>query len=302
MKLAINISGAAKCLEPLTFFEKVAFAKNCGVDAIELHPYKEWPGEGQFPFAGVEAEEAKRIRECCAALNGLSIHALMGQTFSSDDPALRDEAIAGNKLAIRQAEFLGSHAVVVHCRMEHIDAPAVWERVEPVLLDLAEYGAERGVRVCLETPTDLRDPTHFLSIFECAQHPNLGATLDTGHLLSCLDDEAKPPDRVADAYNGLLSGLACRLLAMGKLFHVHLNDIVAATLADHYGIGLGFVDFSRVLGEMQRRGYDGLLAMEIHRGPDGLVGSLAPEGFRQAAAHVRSLCTPTAAPTRTRSR
>jgi len=87
MKLAINISGAAKCLEPMTFFEKVEFAKGCGVDAIELHPYKEWPGEGQFPFAGVEVEEAKRIRECCAALNGLSIHALMGQTFSSDDPA-----------------------------------------------------------------------------------------------------------------------------------------------------------------------------------------------------------------------
>ena len=63
------------------------FAKGCGVNAIEMHPYKEWPGEGQDPFAGVDTAEAERIREYCATLNGLSIHALMGQTFSSDDPA-----------------------------------------------------------------------------------------------------------------------------------------------------------------------------------------------------------------------
>ena len=176
--------------------------------------------------------------------------------------------------------------------MKHVDEPEVWARVEPVLLDLAEYGAERGARVCLETPTDLRDPTHFLSIFERAQHPNLGATVDTGHLLSCLDDEAKTPGCVADAYNGLLFDLTCRVLDMGKLFHVHLNDIVADTLADHYGIGLGFIDFPRVLGEMARYGYEGLLAMEIHRGPDGQVGSLSPEGFHSAVAHVMAVCGP----------
>ena len=89
-----------------------------------------------------------------------------------------------------------------------------------------------------------------------------------------------------DAYNDLLFNLTAAVLDMGKLFHVHLNDIRADTLADHYGIGLGFVDFPRVIGEMARQGYDGLLAMEIHRGPDGKVGSLTPQGFREATEYT----------------
>ena len=295
-QIAINISGAAKCLADMNFFDRVDFVKSCGVDAIELHPYKEWP-EGTVPrglsppapFAGVDDTEASRIRDCCAKLTAVSVHALMGQTFSSDDPVLRDEAIAGNRLAIRQAAFLGSKAVVIHCRMSRLGEQVVRDRIGSILLDLAEYGAAQGVRVCLETPTDLLDPTHFAAIFERVEHPNLGATIDTGHLLACLDEETKGSARVVAAYNDLLFALTRAVLDMGKLFHVHLNDIGADTLADHYGIGLGFIDFPRVLGEMKGFGYDGLLAMEIHRGRDGKVGSLSFDGFREATEYVMGI-------------
>ncbi len=273
----------------MSFFEKIDFARGCGLNAVELHPYKEWPADAA-PLLELPPDQRARIHDACAGLDAVSVHALMGETFASDDPALREEARRGDHLAIEEAAFLGARAVVVHCRMRAIDQRSVLDRVLPVLTELAEHARDRGVNVCLETPTDLRRPEHFLALFERVQHPNLGAVIDTGHLLACLDEETRRSPRVADAYNELLFNLTREPLRMGKLYHVHLNDIRADTLADHYGIGLGFVDFPRIIGEMKRAGYAGLLAMEIHRGPSGEVGGLSPEGFRDAASYVRRVC------------
>jgi len=289
-QVAANISGAAEFLKPQGFFEKVAFARSCGVNAIELHPYQEWP-EGGRSLLELEDADREAVRECCLTLDGISVHALMGQTFASDDEELRGEAIAGNLRAIEEAQFMGSRAVVVHCRMSRIAEPVVLDRVIPILKQLADHGEAHNVRVCLETPTDLRDPAQFVGLFEEVDHPWLGATIDTGHLLSCVDEDTKKTPRVVEVYNETLCGLTREIVAMGKLFHVHLNDIRIRgdALPDHYGIGLGFVDFERVLGSVKESGYDGLLALEIHRGPGGEVGSITPDEFREAVDYVKQI-------------
>ena len=281
-RVAINISGAAAFMQSMSFAEKVAFATTCGVNAIELHPYKEFP-DG---LLRLDADARERIRALCVGLNAISVHALMGQTIASDDEQARHQAAEGNKTAIDEAAFLGSRAVIIHCRMARIREPEVRNRVVPILRTLGEYGEDRSVRVCLETPTDLREPAQFEQLIEDVDHDNVGATIDTGHLLASLDEAAKKPDTVAEAYNSMLFDLTREVVAMGKLFHLHLNDIVSATLADHYGIGLGFVDFGRVLRFVNENGYAGMLALEIHRGPGGAVGSITPDEFRDAVHYV----------------
>lgn len=287
IQVAVNISGAAKFLRPQSFFEKVVFARSCGVNAIELHPYQEWP-EDHGALLKLDAVEREALRECWMTLDGISVHALMGQTIASDDEQLRQEAVFGNMTAIEEAQFMGSRAVVVHCRMSRIAEPEVLERVIPILKKLADHGEAHDVKVCLETPTDLRSPEQFVALFQEVDHPSLGATIDTGHLLSCVDDDTKKTPRVVEVYNEILYDLTREIVAMGKLFHLHLNDIRIRgdALPDHYGIGLGFVDFERVLGHVKDNEYDGLLALEIHRGPGGEIGSITPDEFREAVDYV----------------
>lgn len=284
-RVAINLTSAAKFLAAQAFLERIEFAKSCGLAAVEFHPSREWPADKTRLFM-LQEPELKRVRDCCQQIAGLSVHGPMGKTVAVPQASVRRQVTRDSKLAIREAAFLGATAVVVHCHMGEIDQPEVAGRVAPVLAGWAKYGQEFGVKVCLETPTDLRDPSHFTALIQQIDHPNLGATIDTGHLLKCLDEETKHSPRVAQAYNDMLLDLTRAVMSLGKLFHMHLNDIGADTLADHYGMGLGFVDFERVLKAVMDDGYEGLLVLEIHRGAGGEAGGITEDEFRQAVRHV----------------
>lgn len=286
-QIGVNISGAARFLQPVSVEDKLAFVHSCGVEAFEIHPYKEWPTPpGPLPL--LPAAELARLREEARGFARISVHSLMGQTFSSGDDSLCEEAVLGNRRAIREAAFLGAEAVVIHCRMYEFDQPAVVDRVIPILEDVAEYGRLFGVRVCLETPTDVTCADHFLGLFDRVEHPGLLATLDTGHLLACLDEETRGSDCVGRVYNDLVCEVARGLLERGKLGHVHLND-VRTDLRDHYGMGLGFVDFPRLFEVLASGAYEGMLVLEIHRGDDGTTGGITEQEFREAVAYVRGL-------------
>ena len=287
-RVAVNISGAAQFMGDMDFFAKVEFARSCGVNAVEAHPCREWPA-AECSLIDLSGAAVKRVREGCRGLDCISVHAQMGATVADDDPAVRAQVVQWNRTAVRDAAFLGARVVVVHCHMAKIAEPDVRGRVIESMRDLADYADAFGVRICLETPTDLREPALFAALIRDIDHPNLGATIDTGHLRSCLDDATKRSSAVVDAYNDVLFNLTRDVLALGKLFHVHLNDIRAETLADHYGIGLGFVDFERVLGAIQADGYEGMLVLEIHRGPAGEVGDITAEEFRAAVHHVLAI-------------
>lgn len=287
-QIALNISGAANFLIPMTFAEKVKVAQDLGLSSVEFHPYQEWRGQAG-PFFGRSGREVASVLELCRELDRISIHAVMGPTIVTADPALRAKRVAGNKMSILEAALLGAEVVVIHCRMAEITQLEVMQRVRPVLTDLAEYGAALGVKITVETPTDLRHPDHFVSLMEIFDHPNLGATLDTGHLLGCLDEDVKNSDDLPEKYNELLFSLARDLLALGKLSHVHLNDIVAETMEDHYGMGIGFVDFRHVLGLAQDGGYRGIYVLEIHRGPSGVRGGLTHDECREAVELIKGI-------------
>lgn len=282
--LAINVSGAARQFEGLPFSGKVDAAKAFGVNSIEVHPYKEWPS-----FFHICGRELREIREKARGLDHVSVHAPMGETFTAPDEAKRKAALEGDRDSIRVAAFLGAKVVVVHVRMKYVKTEEDRRRAGEALRDLGDYADCFGVTLGVETSTDLRDPAHLAEIIRHADHPRVGVTLDSGHLLECLSEEDRKSGDVAGRYNALLHRAVDLFVAEKKTVHIHLNDIRAGKLWDHYGIGLGFVDFDGMMAKLIAGGYRGMWALEIHRGQPDEVSSLCDEEMRNAIAHTRAL-------------
>ena len=275
--ISINVSGVSKQFIERTFAGKVDVARDFGLNSIEVHPYKEWDS-----FFDLPGPELRRIKEVAASLDRVSVHAPMGETFTIPDDEKAREAIDGDRDSIRAAGFLGAEAVVVHVRMKYIDTDADKRRAADFIRDLGDYAQCFGPTIAVETSTDLRDPQDLHDIIRYADHPNVGVTIDTGHLLNCLSDEDKKADDVADRYNAVLHKTVDLFLADRKVYHIHLNDIRAGKLWDHYGMGLGFVDFDGVFKKLLDSGYRGIFTMEIHRGIEDEVSSITADEVQQA--------------------
>ncbi|MEW6355172.1 MAG: GNAT family N-acetyltransferase [Planctomycetota bacterium] len=282
--IAINISGAAPQFMNRAFAEKVEAARRFGLNSIELHPYKEWPSLFDLP-----GEELRRIQETARTLDRISAHAPMGETFTIPDDAKSQTAVAEDRESIRAAGFLGAEAVVIHVRMKYVNSDEDKRRAAGIIRDLGEYAQCFGVTIAVETSTDLRAPEDLADIIRYADHPNVGVTVDTGHLLNCLSGEDKKADDVAERYNAILHKTLDLFLAERKVFHIHLNDIRPGKLWDHYGMGLGFVDFDGTIRKILAAGYRGILAMEIHRGDGNGVSSITDEEVQGAVDLTRML-------------
>ncbi|NOZ24440.1 MAG: GNAT family N-acetyltransferase [Planctomycetes bacterium] len=282
--IAINVSGAAVQFLNRNLAEKVEVARVFGLNSIELHPYKEW--ESFFDLPGAEL---RRIKETAEALDRISVHAPMGDTFTILDDEKAQEAMDGDCDSIRAAGFLGAETVVIHVRMKYVESDGHKRRAADFIRDLGEYGQCFGVTIAVETSTDLRAPEDLADIIRYTNHPNVGVTIDTGHLLNCLSDADKKAEDVAVRYNAMLHKTLDLFLAEKKVYHIHLNDIRAGKLWDHYGMGLGFVDFDGTIEKLLGSGYRGILAMEIHRGDGDEVSSITAEEIQAATDFTKML-------------
>jgi len=284
--VGVNISGAAKVLQDLSVEEKIEFVRGLGVNAVELHPYREWPAE-QGGLFGQTGESLKSLGGLFKSLDAVSIHAPMGDTPTVKDQAKRAEAIEGVRDSLRAASFLGAGVAVVHIRAAYMETPEDEQEAARVYRDLGDYAQALGVKVAVETSTDLQSTAQFLRFIETIAHENVGATLDTGHLLRCMSEEEKSSDAAAGIYNDLMLGCANDLLQMGKLWHVHLNDVRRKNFLDHYGMGMGFVDFESVFTLLRKYDYAGMLLLEVHRGDSDEVGSITREEIQAAVDFVK---------------
>jgi len=281
--ISMNISGAAKLMQDLPLREKISMVRHFGLNAIELHPYREWSG-GLFNLSG---RELKATKSLFAGLDGISIHAPMGDTPSVKDAQKRAEAIQGIRDSLRAGAFIGATVAVVHCRAAYIETDEDEKIVAEIYHDLGDYAEALGLLLAVETSTDLTSTQKFLRIIDAISHDNVGATIDTGHLLRCLTETEKQSENLPEIYNEIVITCTRELLRRGKLFHVHLNDVRVKNLWDHYGMGLGFVDFPRFFRTLVEGGYEGMLAMEIHRGDSDETGCITMEEMQSAVNFVK---------------
>jgi sugar phosphate isomerase/epimerase len=230
---------------PLDFEPALREAASLGFRHVDLVAL------GERPQAHYAALADSGLLVPCAALGkGLP----EGQTLDAAAVASRRLALDEVKRQVADAAHLGAtHAYLVPGTDESDEGLA---RFTEVCTLLADYAAERRIRLCVEHVPGRALPTvaAVLAWLERVGHENLYLLLDVGHCL--LSDE----DAVAAVRR-----------AGPRLGYVHFDDNDA--ISDlHWPLLMGRLTRDRVkavLGALEQSGYEGSLALELNpQNPD----------------------------------
>jgi sugar phosphate isomerase/epimerase len=191
-------------------------------------------------------------------------------TLLSERPADRQRRLDFLRRAVDVATALGADAVSFWSGRPPEDSPAeaLMDRLAEGCRSLAEYAAERGVRLAFEPEPGMFVDTmdRFAELHARVDHPNFGLTLDVGHLYCTGETPVAPHLR----------------RWRDRLWNVHLEDMRHGVHA-HLMFGEGEVDFSEVLAGLREVGYAGGVHVELSR-----HGHEAPEAARRALAFLRA--------------
>jgi sugar phosphate isomerase/epimerase len=184
----------------------------------------------------------------------------------SSNPYIEREAHRQIVMSVRAAGALALESVTVHAGLpaKGMSFDEFRNRVVRVLQFLGDAAAAAHTRIGLENWRYPYDPAEHLRILEMVDHPNVGATLDVGHIAYWFQHEGVMGLQSAaeiEEYHRRLYGF---IEALGpQIVHVHMHDIRAADLVDHRAIGRGFLDVEGVLAALQRVNFDGVILFEL---------------------------------------
>ena len=210
-----------------------------------------------FNPAAMDAEEIrsglKRSRlEAAAVASGALGFARI--TLIHPDPQIRDTARTRLMDLIHFAARVEAPLVTLggfRGRSEG-DPEASFKYLGEILAEAAEAAQQEGIRLALEPlnryETDLiQNADQGLEFLRAVYLPALGLLLDTYHVYIEESSWSEP---------------FARVMAAGKLFHVHLGD------NNRLPPGKGLIDFGRILQTLQTAGYTGFLSAELLARPD----------------------------------
>ena len=269
MKLSLAVQTAEVQFIPVallsgSFEEKLAKAAALGADGVELMP------------ADPAALDAAAIRASLEQNNlGAAAIGSGGVKFVTDlsllhpDPKKADQARARLDDLIDLAAAVGAPLVTVGS-FRGLLAPVGSggrERLVSILQQAGAYAQSRGVRLAIEPinryEADLiNNADEGLAFLEAVGHPAVGLLLDTYHV-NIEESSWTDPFR--------------RVMAAGKLWHVHLGD------NNRLPPGQGLIDFAAIVTTLQQIGYTDWLSAELLALPDGDIAA------EQTLSHMRSL-------------
>lgn len=195
-----------------------------------------------------------------AQKNGLSvvlvctgeIFGQLGLNFTDIDQIKRREAIDRVKRIIDFAGFLGANVNIGRVRGQYrndVDKETTWNWAVEAFQEISDHAKPLGVRIALETVTIMQ--TNFINtladaekMIESVQRDNFGLMMDIFHLNIEEKDIYEAIDRYSK-YN----------------FHVHLADN-NRRYPGHCGL-----DFTKIMMQFKKNGYDGAYCTEIFQIP-----------------------------------
>lgn len=169
-------------------------------------------------------------------------------------PGLREASVRELVESMETAEALGAEKVVLHpAHASGLGRKAIElfrSHMRESLATVLRAARSLDVRVVLENmppaACSLSQPEDFTEIFQ--QYPHLGMTLDLGHAHIDTPGEQRNLafiERYAD-----------------RIGHVHASDNRGAA-DDHLPVGVGTLDFPRVIQALQGIGYDETMTLEV---------------------------------------
>lgn len=230
------------------------------------------PDVGALDPYRLDPAEVRALRERARARN-LALAVETGARFLLDPrrkhrPSLLEEAAVERerrvdflRRSIDLAAELGAGVVSIWSGSapagETGDAPdparePLWSRLVEGVGRALEHARARGVRLCFEPEPGMfvERPAGYLELRRRlgARGPELGLTLDVGHLLVTGDLPVEG-----------------QIAALGPfLGHVHLDDIRAG-VHEHRMFGSGELDLAATLKALKKAGYSGMAAVELSR-------------------------------------
>jgi sugar phosphate isomerase/epimerase len=199
-------------------------------------------GSKSLDVPEADEEELAELAEVCRTASFVTVH-VRGVYMAWDPTGLRRE--------VDFAARVGARSLVLHPACLGLMKPD--DRLDiPEIQRLADYAAERGVRLALENSGDaiwLLDRV-LEEVGDDSEATNLGICIDTGHAHMSHDAGREPVTNYLERY-------------AGQLEHVHLHDN-HGVWDEHLVPGDGTIDWSRVVRTLEEIGSDGTAILEVH--------------------------------------
>ncbi len=237
---------------------------------IAVFPEKE-TGPDRYPWVVVDrldTAERTRLKALAAKFRHISTHLPYSPEMRpiAADPAVRERSRRELRRALDDSAFWGAQIANVHLMSEpgvsFADAKA---DLVALYRELGEQAARSGMKIAIETTRPYR-VAEYLELIRAIDRPNVGGTVDTGHISFFKLDLPVPATarNTPEAVRQLNDLLFEIITALGpKLFHMHIDEVRAADWREHFVPGHGIVDWPRLLDHLARTGYRGVLASEI---------------------------------------
>lgn len=237
---------------------------------IAVFPEKE-TGPDRYPWVMVDrldAAERTRLKTLAGKFRHITTHLPYSPEMRpiSADRDVRERSRRELRRALDDSAFWGAQIANVHL-MSEAGVSFADAKADLVVLyrELGEQAARSGMKIAIETTRPYR-VSEYLELIRAIDRPNVGGTVDTGHISFFKLDLPVPatarntPEAVRHL-NDLLMEIVTGLGT--KLFHMHIDEVRAADWREHFVPGHGVVDWRRLLDHLARTGYRGVLASEI---------------------------------------
>jgi sugar phosphate isomerase/epimerase len=228
--------------------EKLGKAAALGADGVELMCYD----PASLDVKSIRSTlRHKGLEAAAVASGGLGFAKI---TLLHPDAQIREVARSRLQDLIQFASGLGAPLVTIggFRGRSNGDQSGSLIRLGEILMEAAVMAADRGVRLAVEPlnryECDLiQNAAQGLAFLNQLNHPGVGLLLDTFHVNIEETSWIEPFERV---------------IAAGKLFHVHLGD------NNRLPPGKGLIDFQAILKTLMSAGYQGFLSAELLAVPD----------------------------------
>lgn len=229
----------------LPFAESVAFAAREGFDFVELLL------DARYARERIE-DRAAELRETLSTYDcGVVVHLPFAVDPGSPFEPVRAGAVEELTLGMDLAGDLGADRVVFHPSSDAWskgwDTTATRAFVHDSLDELLPAANDRGLEPCLENiVSSYYDATTFDELL--SRYPDAQMTFDTSHALLAGQSEAEMADFLREHSD--------------RVAHLHLVD-TRGDSDEHLPVGMGVIDFERVLEPLVECGWEGTATLEI---------------------------------------
>ena len=250
------------------YAEICRLAKEMGFEGIEFVALD----EGKFQVNEDPLECAEAIRACCEK-EGLSIIAYtVGANLLSEEI---EEEVRRAKKRIDTAAALGApifrHDVCYSLKkIEGYSYENAIEEMAPIIRELSDYAAERGIRTCTENHGYIfQHPLRVKALMDRVNHPNYGWLCDVGNFL-CVDADVIESVKIAAPYT-------LHVHAKDFFFKPHTEERPEGYFGTSGGnhlkgtvVGDGVVPVKESLEILKKAGYNGWVSLEFEGSEDPL--------------------------------